>query len=133
MKRNQPQPQRRTTRTNRAPAVESPERRAQPQTRQPKESGYQEDPGWGSLFRRDAQGNQPNYTGTVNDPDGDELQIAIWIRTPKGGGAKYLRVHLEPPYTPDDDDPIQGGDDPDDVACDEEDIPFCRRGPQPPG
>lgn len=127
MKRNQPQPQRRTTRASHAPASESPQRRAQPQTRQPKETEYQEDPGWGSLFRRDAQGNQPNYTGSVIDPDGDELQIAIWIRTPKGGGAKYLRVHLEPPYAPDDDDPIQGGDDPEDDRDDpddDEDIPF---------
>ena len=124
MKRNQPQPQPRNTRTSHAPARQSPQRHAQPQTRQPKESEYQENPGWGSLFRRDAQGNQPNYTGQVLDPDGDELQVAIWIRTPKGGGPKYLRMHLEPPYVPDDDDPIQGDDDQDGTPDDDEDIPF---------
>ena len=112
----------RSNREQRQPATQSPQRRQQPQTRQPQErerQERQEDPGWGSLFRRETEPgrNQPQYTGQVLNPDGDELQVAIWIKTARSG-QKYLRIHLEPPYEPDGDD-LDG-----DQLEDDDDIPF---------
>jgi hypothetical protein len=110
----------RSNRDQRQPARQSEQRTRQPQTQRPQERGYRESAGWGSAFRRDAEGNQPNYTGQILDPDGDELQIGIWIRTPRAGGPRYLRIHVEPPYQPE----------PDDELDDEPELPRRQRQPK---
>ena len=78
-----------------------------------KREEYEEQPGWANLFLRDdATGNQPKYTGVGLDPDGNEIQVAIWPKRAKTG-TKYLRLHIEPPYESDEDE-----------EEDDDDIPF---------
>jgi hypothetical protein len=87
-----------------------------------KQSEYVENDGWGSAFRRpDNTGGQPQYTGQALDPDGNELDVAVWVRRGKNG-AQYLRIHLQPPYE-------GGGDDGDDdeLDVDEEPAPKAKR------
>jgi len=111
----------RSNQQQRQPAQrQQPAKRQQPRT----QKEYKEGPGWGSAFRRDAEGNQPQFTGTVLDPDGDELQIAVWVKTPRNGGQKYLRVHLEPPYRPDAEDPLGDVFDGQSDGDSNDDIPF---------
>jgi hypothetical protein len=85
-----------------------------------KQSEYVENDGWGSAFRRpDNTGGQPQYTGQALDPDGNELDVAVWVRRGKSG-AQYLRIHLQPPYE-------GGGDDDDELDVDEEPAPKAKR------
>jgi hypothetical protein len=59
---------------------------------------YTEDPGWASAFHRpDNEDPQPRYTGQGLDANGDEIEIAVWVRRAKSG-ARYLRIKIQEPY-----------------------------------
>jgi hypothetical protein len=93
-------------------------RRAAPARQQ--QDGYQENLGWGNVFYRpDNEGNQPDYTGQGVDLDGNDIEIAVWVKKSRRG-TEYLRIHLRAPYETDTEEEADD-DNPND---DDEDVPF---------
>jgi hypothetical protein len=90
------------------------------QTPMPKGNGngraLENKPGRGVLFRRRAQGSQPNYEGGVN-LDGSEYRLAAWIKQSKSG-VEYLSVAVSPAPPTREASPGQSS------PHDDEDIPF---------
>jgi hypothetical protein len=72
--------------------------------------------GRGVLFRRRAQGSQPNYEGGFN-LDGSEYRLVAWIKESKSG-VEYLSLAIEP--APVREAPLAGQSSP----RDDGDIPF---------
>jgi hypothetical protein len=102
---------------------------------------YRENPGWGTAFARaDNRPPQPQYTGEgVLDDEivdaimaaGGKFTIAVWVKDNDGhplrnkDGTRRIRVHIEAPYSEndddqdDDDDEFEDGDDDDDFDDDD--------------
>ena len=57
---------------------------------------YEHKPGRGSLFKNDKRekDTQPQYKGTVKDPDGREMWISAWLEESKSG-TKYFSLSLQ--------------------------------------
>jgi hypothetical protein len=52
----------------------------------------------GALFvnERKQSDNHPDYKGSLETDDGREFWVSAWIKTPRGGGNKYISLALTP-------------------------------------
>jgi len=55
--------------------------------------------GTGALFRNNRKTNekQPDWTGNVVTPNGEELTISLWVRT-SSKGTEYLSAAISEPF-----------------------------------
>ena len=62
-------------------------------------SKYEIKPGNISLFKNDKGDNEkrPDYTGSMKTPNGEELQVSMWL-TESQSGLKYLSGKVQEPY-----------------------------------
>lgn len=78
----------------------------------------------GALFRNDKKAdNHPDYTGPFTGPNGEELQIAAWLRTSKAGKT-YMQVKVSPPFKPKEKGQVQPQSAPQPQPEFDDDIPF---------
>jgi hypothetical protein len=60
-------------------------------------SDYQQKPGSGVIFKNEkAEGQQPLYKGKGLDLEGNEIEIALWVKESKGGN-KYFSFRIQYP------------------------------------
>jgi uncharacterized protein (DUF736 family) len=59
---------------------------------------YEQKDGQGSLFKnkRKETDNHPDYNGSITI-NGVECWLSAWIKTPKGGGDKYMSLSVGKP------------------------------------
>lgn len=57
-------------------------------------------PGTGAIFKneRKESENHPDYRGVIISPNGEEMQVALWLKTAQTTGKKYLSVAASAPY-----------------------------------
>jgi uncharacterized protein (DUF736 family) len=57
------------------------------------------DPGSILLFKNDKEGNEkrPDLRGELVTPDGKKLEVAVWTRTSKKSGDKFLSGSVQEP------------------------------------
>jgi len=61
-------------------------------------SDYQLKPGQGSIFKNDRKKDEkhPDYKGNAMTPNGEEIEIALWVKEGKNG--KFFSVKIQPKY-----------------------------------
>lgn len=57
-------------------------------------------PGTGAIFKneRKESENHPDYRGVIISPNGEEMQVALWLKTAQTTGKKYFSVAVSTPY-----------------------------------
>jgi uncharacterized protein (DUF736 family) len=60
-----------------------------------------------AIFKNDKKGNEkaPDYRGNGLDLDGNEIEVAMWVKDMKNGG-KFLAGKIQSPYKKQDQDPL---------------------------
>lgn len=58
--------------------------------------------GKGAIFKNDKKGNDkaPDYRGTLTTPKGEEVELALWLKTSEKG-TQYLSVSAKEPFKKD--------------------------------
>ena len=60
-------------------------------------SDFKQKPGFGSLFRNKKENDkQPDYRGDICTPNGEQLQVAGWIKQDKNGKG-YMSLKVQEP------------------------------------
>lgn len=75
-------------------------------------SNYQNKPGFGALFHNDKKpegSKQPDYRGEMKLLNGEDIELAIWIKLDKSN-KKYLSISQSKPYNRDAPAPAKNDD-----------------------
>ena len=62
---------------------------------------YEQKPGTIAVFSNDKEGNEkrPDWQGTLMTPDGQSLQVSLWVSESQRG-LSYLSGKIQEPYVP---------------------------------
>jgi len=75
---------------------------------------YEINNGQGAIFKNNkSSGNHPDYKGQLKTPDGQLLDIALWVK--EGQKCKYFSVKVQEPYQGQQQSQGQPADDGDDL------------------